>query len=86
VKNFSGQILPGRATNAKMLIGRVQRADNSYGMFEGAIDEVRLWSTARTAQQLTDNATVAQAPGPQGWCSTSRSTGRRCPPMWRAMT
>ena len=35
-----------------LLIGRSKETNTSYGTFEGAIDEVRLWSVARSAAEI----------------------------------
>ncbi|RMG35700.1 MAG: LEPR-XLL domain-containing protein, partial [Gammaproteobacteria bacterium] len=37
---------------APLLIGWSQESDGSYGTFNGAIDEIRLWSVARTAEEI----------------------------------
>ncbi|HEU6456217.1 MAG TPA: LamG domain-containing protein, partial [Roseateles sp.] len=46
---------PAVGTPAPLRVGTTSESNSAYGFFDGAIDEVRLWNTARTTQQIADN-------------------------------
>ena len=61
---------PALSFSNPLLIGRALENNSSYALFEGSIDDVRLWSAARTAAQI-QTAKDAPLPG-------DRSRDSRC--------
>ncbi len=66
------------STDAPLRIGYAFENSTSYNAFEGAIQDVRLWSVARTAEQIADNHAVALQGDEAGlsvWLPLNDATG-----------
>jgi hypothetical protein len=57
---------PGVSNSEPLLVGRSLAEETSYQMLQGSLDEVRLWSVARTAEQIQSGMTTAPAAGTNG--------------------
>ena len=57
---------PNIANNYDLYIGNSQFYFDTDNYWEGSIDEVRLWNTGRTAQQIEDNYNLETAPETSG--------------------